>query len=98
MNSRRCLICVLMVWLSGFAGAANAREVNAPAVQRLKAGPVQLHIQAGEKPIVMFSSPCMLIAQIDRGFPPTTVFREMMVNVVLATNFVRPFELQPVCM
>ena len=98
MNARRCLICVFIVWLSGFAGAANAREAGAPAVQRLKAGPVQVHMQAGEKPIVLFSTPCMLIARLDRGFPPTTAFREMMVNAVLATNIVRPFELQPVCM
>jgi hypothetical protein len=86
------------VWLSGFVGSANARESKASPVQRLNAGPVQVHMQSGEKPLVLFSTPCMLIARLDHGFPPTAAFREMMVNVVLATNIVRPFELQPVCM
>jgi hypothetical protein len=98
MSVKRCLIFVFFVWLSGFFGIANAGEAQGMVGQRLVAGPVQVHMQPGEKPVVLFSSPCMLIAKIDHGFPPTTAFREIMVNAILATNNLRPIDLQPVCM
>ncbi len=101
MIAKRCLICLLIVWLGNLLGLARAAEPaapNRPGVTRLGAGPVQLVMQPGAKATVLFTTPCMQLNHIDGGVGPFATLRELMARGVIESNRFLPVDLQPVCM
>jgi hypothetical protein len=98
MNTKRCLVCTLMFWLFGWFGAAHAREPNKDEFREIDSGPVKLYLQKGQRPVVLFTTPCLELARIDHGLSPFALFREVMAHAVLEVNKVLPLDVQPVCM
>lgn len=101
MVAKRCLVCLLIVWLGNFLGLARAAQPTAPnphAVTRLGAGPIQLVMQPGAKATVLFTTPCMQLNHIDGGVGPFATLRELMARKVIESNRFLPVDLQPVCM
>jgi len=101
MLAKRCLICLLIVWLGSFLGLARAAEPAAPkqsGLTRLSAGPVHLVMQPGAKATVLFTTPCMQLNHIDGGVGPFAALREWMARRLIEGNRFLPVDLQPVCM
>lgn len=97
MNGKRCLICALFVWLSGFVGLSHARDAQAAQHSLLPELPVHLYTPEGQKPVLTFSTPCMELAKFDRGEGPLASMRELMAMAVVQTSQLLPIDLQPVC-
>lgn len=97
-NRKRCLICVVFVWLLGFLGLSQAGDSHAKADDALASLlPVRLYMPAGEKPKVLFSTPCMELAKIDHGIGPLAGMRDLMAMAVIESSKLLPIDLQPVC-
>lgn len=97
VNRKQCLVCVAFVWLIGFLGVSQAGEGHAMANDPLGALPVRLYTPAGQKPQLMFSTPCMELAKIDHGIGPLASMRDLMAMAVLESSKLLPIDLQPVC-
>lgn len=97
MNGKRCLICALFVWLSGFAGLEQARDAQAAPNSLLPELPVHLYMPKGQKPVLTFSTPCMELAKFDKGEGPLAAMRDLMAVAVVQTSQLLPIDLQPVC-
>lgn len=96
-DGKRCLICVLFVWLLGFLGVSQAGDSHAKADDPLAGLPVRLYTPAGQKPLLLFSTPCMELAKLDHGIGPLAGMRDLMAMAVLETSRILPIDLQPVC-
>lgn len=96
-KGKRCLICVALLWLLGFLGVSQAAESHAKSDDLLGMLPVRLYTPAGQKPTLLFSTPCMELAKLDHGIGPLAAMRDLMAMAVLETNRVLPIDLQPVC-
>lgn len=96
-NGKRCLICVVFTWLLGFLGATQAADSHARADDLLGNLPVRLYTPTGQKPILLFSTPCMELAKLDHGIGPLAGMRDLMARAVLQTSSLLPIDLQPVC-
>jgi hypothetical protein len=99
MNTKRCLICALILWLGGFFTLAQAREQKAPPTPQ--AGnflPIRLYTLPGQRPTLLFTTPCLLLAHFDHGNGPLAAVRDTLARAVIATNKVLPVNIEPVCM
>ncbi|MEW6120176.1 MAG: hypothetical protein AB1593_08805 [Pseudomonadota bacterium] len=101
MNARiRTHLCALLIALPG-AAAADAAAPQAPLVNRISFAPLPLQIfmQAGQKPAVVFTTPCVQIEKATNGFPPFLAFEQFMFEMVGKINDSEalPVRLEPVC-
>jgi hypothetical protein len=103
MNAKQnCFLCAVVIGLSGIHGLANAEE-GAPTLPGSKITlaplPVEIYMQPGQKPAVVFSTPCIQIEKITHGFPPILAFENFMLEMVGKVNAseVLPVRLEPVC-
>jgi hypothetical protein len=60
-------------------------------------GPVRVFRRTGDKPLVLFSTPCLQLSRLDRGVGPFATVRDLAARTVLESNKVLPVEIQPVC-
>ncbi|MCS6787587.1 MAG: hypothetical protein NZ524_11210 [Thiobacillaceae bacterium] len=101
MRAKKCLLCLLLLWLGGALGLARAAERNpipGSGDARIGAGPIQLVMRPDAKPTVLFTTPCMQLNHLDGGVGPFASLREWLARRVLDSNRFLPVELQPVCM
>jgi len=56
-------------------------------------------MQPGQKPAVVFSTPCIQIEKMTHGFPPILAFENFMLEMVGKVNASEalPVRLEPVC-
>ena len=104
MNAKRnCFLCAAVIVLSGIHGQANAEEGAAPTLPGSKITlaplPVEIYMQPGQKPAVVFSTPCTQIEKMTHGFPPILAFENFMLEMVGKVNASEalPVRLEPVC-
>lgn len=105
MHTQRIfLTCALAGCLAAGGGVAVAEEV---AQARTFPGskisfaplPLEIYLQQGQKPAVVFSTPCIQIEKMTNGFPPVLAFENFMFLMVGKVNDseVLPVRLEPVC-
>lgn len=103
MNTQRLFIfCAVVASLSGLAGQASAEEIAQPfpgSKMSLAPLPVEIYMQPGQKPAVVFSTPCIQIEKMTNGFPPILAFENFMLTMIGKVNDseVLPVRLEPVC-
>ena len=103
MNTRRIFIsCAVVVSLSGLAGQASAEEVAQPfpgSKISFAPLPVEVYMQQGQKPAVVFSTPCVQIEKMTHGFPPVLAFENFMFTMIGKINDSEalPVRIEPVC-
>jgi hypothetical protein len=61
--------------------------------------PVEIFMQPGQKPAVVFTTPCIQIERMTNGFPPILAFENFMLEMIGKVNDseLLPIRLEPVC-
>jgi hypothetical protein len=61
--------------------------------------PVEIVMQPGQKPAVVFTTPCIQIAKMTNNFPPIIAFEYFMLEMIGMVNNseLLPVRLEPVC-
>lgn len=94
------LLCALFLGLPASA-LAEEPAPQPPLVSRLSFAPLPLQIfmQAGQKPAAVFTTPCVQIEKASNGFPPFLAFEQFMFEMVGKINDseMLPVRLEPVC-
>lgn len=99
---RNILTLATAACLSGIPCQAHAEEAS-PAFPGSKITfaplPVEVYLQPGQKPAVIFSTPCIQIEKMTHGFPPVVSFEHFMLEMIGKVNDseVLPVRLEPVC-
>jgi hypothetical protein len=103
MHAKRILIsCVVAATLSGMHSLAQAKEEHQTIPgSRISFAPLPLEIsfQPGQKPAIVFSTPCIQIEKMTNGFPPILAFENFMFDIIGRVNDseLLPVRLEPVC-
>jgi hypothetical protein len=103
MHAKRILIsCAVAATLSGMHGLAQAKEEHQTIPgSKISFAPLPLEIsfQPGQKPAIVFSTPCIQIEKMTNGFPPILAFENFMFVIVGMVNDseLLPVRLEPVC-
>lgn len=100
-TSRLYLSCAVLACLSGFATQAYANEVPGLAGKKISLAPmpVEIFLQANERPAMVVAMPCAMVEKMTFGFPPVTAMESMffqMVGTMNDTNLM-PLRFEPVC-
>jgi hypothetical protein len=61
--------------------------------------PVEIFMQPGQKPAVVFTTPCIQIAKMTNNFPPVIAFENFTLEMIGKVNDseILPVRLEPVC-
>lgn len=61
--------------------------------------PVTIYLMDRQKPMVAFTTPCILIERLTNGFPPVLAFENFMFEVIgnINESDLLPFKIEPVC-
>ena len=61
--------------------------------------PLEIFMQPGQKPAVVFTTPCIQIERMTNGFPPILAFENFMLEMIGKVNDseLLPVRLEPVC-
>lgn len=98
---RICTTCAIVASLSGMAAPTHAAEVQPfpGSKTSLAPLPVEIHTQPGQKPTIVFGTPCGQIQKLTNGFPPIVAFENFMLQMVELVNKteILPVRLEPVC-
>jgi hypothetical protein len=83
-------------------GPAHAEEVHQTIPgSKISFAPLPLEIsmQPGQKPAVVFTTPCIQIEKMTHGFPPILAFENFMFDIIGKVNDseLLPIRLEPVC-
>jgi hypothetical protein len=103
MHVKRILVsCAVATSLSGMYFPAHAAEApRAIPGSKISFSPLPLEIsmQPGQKPAVVFSTPCIQIEKMTHGFPPILAFENFMLAMIGKVNDsgLLPISLEPVC-
>jgi hypothetical protein len=103
MNTKRFLMsCAVAAGVSGFIGPAFAGDAPQPHPgSKISFAPLPLEIytQEGQRPAVVFSTPCIQIEKMTNGFPPILAFENFMLAMIGKVNDseLLPISLEPVC-
>ncbi len=100
MNTlRNSLLGALALGLCGLAHGED--PVAAVPGSRISFAPfpMQIYMQPGQKPAMVFTTPCIQIEKASNGFPPFLAFENFMFEMVGKVNDseVLPVRLEPVC-
>jgi hypothetical protein len=114
-TTRTGLLCALALSIAGMGGQALADDApqavpgsaladhtpQAMPGTRINFAPlpVQVYMQAGQKPAVVFTTPCIQIEKATHGFPPFLAFESFMFEMIGRMNDteILPVRLEPVC-
>lgn len=102
MNTTRIgLACALALCISAGPALAEDNMQQTMPGSRISFAPlpVQIYMQPGQKPAVVFTTPCIQIEKATNGFPPFLAFESFMFEMVGKINDseVLPVRLEPVC-
>jgi hypothetical protein len=103
MHAKRIFMsCAVAATLSGMLGLAHAEEAHQTIPgSRISFAPLPLEIsfQPGQKPAIVFSTPCIQIEKMTNGFPPILAFENFMFEIVGKINDsdLLPIRIEPVC-
>jgi len=94
--------CAVAASLSSMLGPAHAEEVHQTIPgSKISFAPLPLEIsmQPGQKPAVVFTTPCIQIEKMTHGFPPILAFENFMFDIIGKVNDseLLPIRLEPVC-
>lgn len=96
-----CAVAGCLTGVTGPAGADEASQTQSLPGSKISFAPLPLEIymQPGEKPAVVFSTPCIQIEKMTHGFPPILAFENFMFVMIGKVNDseVLPVRLEPVC-
>lgn len=103
MHSKQKLItCAAVACLTGFFGQAQAEDAprTFPGSKISFAPlPVEIFMEPGERPAIIFSAPCTQIGKLTNGFPPIIAFETFMLEIIGKVNEseLLPIRIEPVC-
>jgi hypothetical protein len=103
MHAKRILMsCAAAASFSGMVIPAHAEQVTQtiPGTKISFAPlPLEISLQPGQKPAVVFSTPCIQIEKMTHGFPPILAFETFMFDIIGRVNDseLLPIRLEPVC-
>ena len=102
MNAKRnCIACTVLACLSGLLGQAHAEGTQTRPGSKITLAPlpVEIYMQPGQRPAVVFSTPCIQIEKLTHGFPPILAFENFMLEMIGKVNEsdILPIRLEPVC-
>ncbi len=103
MNARKFLICcTVMASVAGMTGAARAEDAP-PSLPGSKISfsplPLEIYSPPGERPAIVFTTPCIQVAKMTHDFPPLIAFENFMLEMIGKVNEsgLLPVRLEPVC-
>lgn len=99
---QKLMICVAVACLSGPFGPAHAEDAprTFPGSKiSLAPLPIEIFMEPGERPAIIFSAPCTQIGKLTNGFPPIVAFETFMLEIIGKVNDseLLPIRLEPVC-
>ncbi len=115
MHAKRFFIsCAAAATLSGMLAPAHAEDIPGTvpeaspqtSPQKFPGSkisfaplPLEIYMQPGERPAVVFSTPCIQIEKMTNGFPPILAFENFMLTMIGKVNDseLLPIRLEPVC-
>jgi hypothetical protein len=103
MNAKQLFMsCAVAASLSGMIAPASAEAVpkSFPGTKfSFSPLPLEIYTQPGERPAVVFSTPCIQIEKMTNGFPPILAFENFMLAMIgkLNDSELLPIRLEPVC-
>jgi hypothetical protein len=94
--------CAVAASLSGFIGpvfAGEAPQTHPGTKISFSPLPLEIYMQDGQRPAVVFSTPCIQIEKMTNGFPPILAFENFMLAMIGKVNEseLLPISLEPVC-
>jgi hypothetical protein len=114
-NYLLCAVAICLSSMQVQAYAEETAQVNAETGAQVKAElgprtfpgskitfaplPVEIFMQPGQKPAVVFTTPCIQIAKMTNNFPPIMAFEDFMLEMIGKVNDseILPIRLEPVC-
>jgi hypothetical protein len=103
MNAKLFLMsCAVAASVSGFIGpvvAGDAPQTRPGSKISFSPLPLEIYTQEGQRPAVVFSTPCIQIEKMTNGFPPILAFENFMLAMIGKVNDsgLLPISLEPVC-
>jgi len=94
--------CAVAAGVSGFIGpvvAGDAPQTRPGSKISFSPLPLEIYTQEGQRPAVVFSTPCIQIEKMTNGFPPILAFENFMLAMIGKVNDsgLLPISLEPVC-
>ncbi len=103
MNAKRIFMsCAVAASLLGMivpAHAEEAHQTHPGSKISFSPLPLEIYTQEGQRPAIVFSTPCIQIEKMTNGFPPILAFENFMLAMIGKVNDsgLLPVSLEPVC-